>query len=94
MVTVENIQEFIAKRFNITIDDLKSKNNSPKIARPRQIAMYICKKLTKHPLAEIGDKFGGKHHTTVLHSISKIEEISENDHDFSNNVNSFIKFFE
>jgi chromosomal replication initiator protein len=93
-VNIEGIQEFVAKKFNINKDELKTKNNSPKIARPRQIAMYICKKVTKNSLTEIGNKFGGKHHTTVLHSIKKVEQEMNDDHEFSREVNSFIKFFE
>jgi chromosomal replication initiator protein len=94
VVNIDAIQEFVAKKFNISKDDLKSKNNSPRIARPRQIAMYICKKTTKKSLADIGSKFGGKHHTTVLHSIKKVEEEMESDPDFFRDVNSLIKFFE
>ena len=93
-VTVENVQEFIAKRYNISVDDLNSKNNSPRVALPRQTAMYVIKKLTNHTLAEIGNKFGGKHHTTVIHSLEKIEKMMKNDEEFSKNVDSFIKFFE
>ena len=92
-VDIERIQEFIAKKYNISVDDLKSKNNSPKITLPRQIAMFMCKKLTKNPLIEIGKKFGGKHHSTVLHSIKKIEGEMDNDYEFSKNVNSFMTFF-
>jgi chromosomal replication initiator protein len=73
--------------------DIKSKNNSPKIAKPRQVAMYICKKLTKSPLAEIGNKFGGKHHTTVLHSINKVEKEMKTNDEFAKEMNNFIRFF-
>lgn len=93
-ITIEGIQEFTAKKYSIKTSDLKSKNNRPKIALPRQIAMYICKKLTNQPLTEIGQKFGGKHHTTVLHSIKKIEKEIENNEDFGNRINSYIKFFQ
>ena len=93
-ITIEGVQEFIAKKYNIKVGELKSKNNRPKIALPRQIAMYICKKLTKNPLTEIGSKFGGKHHTTVLHSIKKIENEIESNEDFSKQINSFINFFQ
>lgn len=93
-ITIEGIQEFIAKKYNIKVEELKSKNNRPKIAFPRQIAMYICKKITQNPLTEIGSKFGGKHHTTVLHSIKKIENEIESNEDFSKQINSFINFFQ
>lgn len=92
-VTIESIQEYIAKRFNIRMEELKSRNNSPRIARPRQIAMYVCKQVTKHSLADIGKQFGGKHHTTVLHSIKRIEERTKADPDFSKDVDTILKFF-
>ena len=92
-VTIESIQEYIAKRFNIRTEDLKSRNNSPRISHPRQIAMYVCKKSTRHSLAEIGTSFGGKHHTTVLHSIKKIDREMNSDSEFSKVVDSILKFF-
>ena len=76
------------------MEDLVSKSNKREIAEPRQIAMYLCKKLTKKPLNEIGNKFGGKHHSTVLHSLNKIEKTINNDPDFSMEINSIVKFFE
>jgi chromosomal replication initiator protein len=93
-ITIESVQEYIAKNFSIKVVDLKSKNNSPKIAQPRQIAMFICKKLTKNPLVEIGKKFGGKHHTTVLHSINKIEKEIEKNEEFEKKISSFLNFFQ
>jgi chromosomal replication initiator protein len=92
-ITIERIQEYIAKKFDLKSKDLISKSNLKKIAYPRQIAMYMCKKLTKNSLTEIGDKFGGKHHTTVLHSIRKIEDKTKNDQEFLKKINYFIKFF-
>jgi len=59
----------------LKVSDLKSRNNSKSIALPRQIAMYLCKSLTPASLPEIGRSFGGKHHSTVIHSINKIEEM-------------------
>jgi len=93
IITMDTIQEFVSDKFDIKIDELKSKNNSPKIALPRQVAMYLTKKLTRNPLVEIGMAFGGKHHTTVLHSINKIEKMLQADNDFSRKVNSYIEFF-
>jgi chromosomal replication initiator protein len=93
-VTIESIREFVAQKYNIKVEDLVSKSNKREIAEPRQIAMYLCKKLTKKPLNEIGNKFGGKHHSTVLHSLNKIENNIKNDPDFSMEINSVIKFFE
>ncbi len=92
-ITIDTIQEFISEKFDIRIEELKSKNNSPKIALPRQVAMYLTKKLTRNPLVEIGQAFGGKHHTTVLHSINKIEKMLQTDNDFSRKVNSYVEFF-
>ena len=92
-ITIERIREYVAQKYNIKTDDLISKSNKKEIAHPRQIAMYISKKLTKCPLNEIGSKFGGKHHSTVLHSVSKIEKAIENDHEFSKEIKSLIKFF-
>jgi len=92
-ITIETIQEFVSEKFDIRIDELKAKNNSPKVALPRQVAMYLAKKLTHCPLVEIGSAFGGKHHTTVLHSINKIEKMLQADTDFSRRVNSYVEFF-
>lgn len=93
-VTIERIQEFVAQKYNIKVDELISKSNKREIAEPRQIAMYICKQLTKTPLNDIGNKFGGKHHSTVLHSINKVEKNMKNDYEFAREINSIIKFFQ
>ena len=78
-VTVEMIQKAIADHYQMRILDLKAKNNSHSVALPRQIAMYLCKKLTGFSLPQIGREFGNKHHTTVLHSINKIEQLRQED---------------
>jgi chromosomal replication initiator protein len=91
-VTVEKIQKMVGHHFKIKISQIKSKNNSPKIAFPRQIAMYLAKELTKTSLPEIGKKFGGKHHTTVIHSIRKIEKLREEDSEFNREINKIISF--
>jgi len=93
VITIDTIQEFVSEKFDIKIEELKSKNNSPKVALPRQVAMYLTKKLTRYPLVEIGNSFGGKHHTTVLHSIKKIEKLLQTDDDFSRKVNYYVEFF-
>jgi len=92
LVTVEKIQKLVCHKYKITLTQLKSKNNSPKIAFPRQIAMYLSKELTKSSLPEIGKKFGGKHHTTVLHSIKKIEKLRENNTEFNRDINKIISY--
>ncbi len=78
-VSMENIQRAVCREFGLGIAQLKSKNNSRAVAYPRQIAMYIAKQLTPASLPQIGREFGGKHHTTVLHSIKKIAELRETD---------------
>ncbi|MBE0461004.1 MAG: chromosomal replication initiator protein DnaA [Candidatus Aminicenantes bacterium] len=90
VITVEKIQKIVCHKYKITLSQMKAKNNSPKIALPRQIAMYLSKKLTKVSLPEIGRKFGGKHHTTVIHSIRKIENLCSEDHEFNKELNSLI----
>jgi len=90
IVTVEKIQKVISHEFKINLSQLKSKNNSPKIAFPRQIAMYLSKQMTKTSLSEIGKKFSGKHHTTVLHSIKKIEKLRTKDTEFDKKINTLI----
>ena len=81
-ITIEQIQKVVAAHYRLRVDDLKSKNNSRQIAVPRQVAMYLCKRLTKHSFPEIGREFGGKHHTTVIHSVEKIEAVITKDQNF------------
>ena len=81
-ITLEQIQRTVAAHYKLRVDDLKSKNNSRQIAVPRQVAMYLCKRLTKHSFPEIGREFGGKHHTTVIHSVEKIEALVSKDQNF------------
>ena len=71
-VTMERIARAVASHYNMSVEEMKSKNNSRAIAMPRQVAMYLCKRLTRHSFPEIGREFGGKHHTTVMHSVDKI----------------------
>jgi chromosomal replication initiator protein len=92
-ITIELIQKVVADYYGLRVSDLKSKNNSRSIAVPRQIAMYLSKKLTKGSLPEIGREFGGKHHTTVLHSYNKISELYEKREDFHRIINSLISRF-
>ena len=89
-ITIETIQKVVADFYNLKVADLKSKTNSRNIAVPRQIAMYLCKTLTKASLPEIGREFGGKHHTTVLHSINKISQLYEKDPVFHRLIDSLI----
>ncbi len=94
VVTIEKIQKIVCHQFKIKPSQLKSKNNSPKFAFPRQIAMYLAKGLTKASLPEIGKKFGGKHHTTVIHSIRKIEKMHNEDPEFNKELNNLISYIQ
>ncbi|MFQ6082848.1 MAG: chromosomal replication initiator protein DnaA [Candidatus Aminicenantia bacterium] len=93
IASIEMIQKFISQKFKLKISELKSKNNSPQVAFPRQIAMYLAKELTNSSLPEIGKKFGGKHHTTVLHSIRKITQLRNKDQEFNKLIIEFINYF-
>jgi chromosomal replication initiator protein len=79
VITIEQIQKVVAAAYKLTVEQLVSKSNSRQFSFPRQIAMYLCKKLTKHSYPEIGRAFGGKHHTTVIHSFEKIQSLSAAD---------------
>lgn len=89
-ITMERISKVVASHYKLTIEELKSKNNSRQIAVPRQVAMYICKRLTKHSFPEIGREFGGKHHTTVMHSVEKIDALTKEDRNFHRIVSDLI----
>ena len=82
-ITIESIQRAVAEQFGMRVGELKQKNNSRQIVVPRQIAMYLAKQMTEASLPEIGRQFGGKHHTTVMHSISKIDEQRRHDKDLA-----------
>src|SRR5271156_6657828 len=86
-VTIESIQKSVAEQFGLRLVEIKAKNNSRSIVYPRQIAMYLAKHLTEASLPEIGRQFGGKHHTTVLHSVDKIEEVRKGDKDLNRLIN-------
>jgi chromosomal replication initiator protein len=92
-VTIEIIQKFVADYYNLKLVDLKSRNNSKSIAMPRQIAMYLCKGLTHASLPEIGRSFGGKHHSTVIHSIRKVEDMRKKDENFNTLISNFLEGF-
>ena len=85
------VQKFIANYYHLKITDLKSRNNSKSVTLPRQIAMYISKSLTKNSLPQIGKSFGGKHHSTVIHSIRKIDDLCKSDREFHTLIHSFIE---
>jgi chromosomal replication initiator protein len=92
-VTVEVIQKFVADYYQLKVSELKSRNNAKSISMPRQVAMYLCKTLTRASLPEIGRAFGGKHHSTVIHSIRKIEALRKKDGDFNSVVTNMLSNF-
>lgn len=82
-ISIDNIQRLVAEYYNIKISDILSKRRNRTIARPRQMAMFLAKELTNHSLPEIGDAFGGRDHTTVLHACKRIAELKESSADVS-----------
>ncbi|MEW6365353.1 MAG: chromosomal replication initiator protein DnaA [Acidobacteriota bacterium] len=93
VITIELIQKIVADEYGVRTSDLKSRNNAHWISFPRQIAMYIAKQLTDSSLPEIGRAFGGKHHSTVIHSVDKIESLRATDGEFNRRINSIIARF-
>lgn len=87
MVTLDNIIRTVARYYNIKIQDLTGSRRTRSIARPRQIAMALAKELTNHSLPEIGEQFGGRDHTTVLHAVRKIEELKQTDNKIQDDYN-------
>ena len=85
-VTIEEIQKQVASHFNIRTSDMHSARRARSVARPRQVAMYLAKQLTTRSLPEIGRKFGGRDHTTVMHAVKKVEELREHDSSFAEDV--------
>jgi chromosomal replication initiator protein len=90
-VTIDMIQKFVADYYQLKVGDLRSRNNAKSVSMPRQVAMYLCKSLTPSSLPEIGKSFGGKHHSTVIHSIRKVEQMRQNDQAFNSLVNSLLE---
>ncbi|NCC21346.1 MAG: chromosomal replication initiator protein DnaA [Alphaproteobacteria bacterium] len=85
-ITIDEIQKKVAEHYNIRISDMHSARRARNVARPRQVAMYLAKQLTSRSLPEIGRKFGGRDHTTVMHAVRKIEELMEGDDVFTQDV--------
>lgn len=90
-VGIENIQKTVADYYKIRIGDMHAKRRSRSIARPRQLAMALSKELTNHSLPEIGDSFGGRDHTTVLHACRKIEELKESNREIREDYNNLLR---
>jgi chromosomal replication initiator protein len=85
-VTIEEIQKRVAEHYNIKLTEMHSARRARAVARPRQVAMYLAKQLTSRSLPEIGRKFGGRDHTTVMHAVKKVEELKAQDHSFAEDV--------
>ncbi len=93
-VTIEEIQKRVAEHFNIRFADMHSARRARAVARPRQVAMYLAKQLTSRSLPEIGRKFGGRDHTTVMHAVKKVEELRAADNGFCEDVDLLRRMLE
>jgi chromosomal replication initiator protein len=91
LVTIENIQKIVAEYFKIRVGELLSKRRSRSIARPRQMAMALAKELTRHSLPEIGDAFGGRDHTTVLHACRRIKALRDEEQGIEEDYNNLLR---
>lgn len=89
-ITVSKIQQAVAAHYHLTVDQLSAKSNARQVSAPRQVAMYLCKRLTKSSFPEIGRQFGGKHHTTVMHSVEKVQRLLTSDSEFHRTVTKLI----
>ncbi len=94
VITTEIILKFVAEYFQRKPGELRARNNSKSVALPRQVAMYMCKSLTRASLPEIGKTFGGKHHSTVIHSIQKVEALRQRDPEFNTLLNNLLANFQ
>jgi chromosomal replication initiator protein len=90
-VSLDNIQRTVAEYYKIKVADLMSRRRSRSVARPRQVAMALAKELTNHSLPEIGDSFGGRDHTTVLHACRKIKELRETSSDIHEDYKNLLR---
>lgn len=91
LVTIENIQKTVAEYYKVKVADILSKRRSRSIARPRQMAMSLAKELTNHSLPEIGDHFGGRDHTTVIHACRKVKDLVQQDNEFSDDFKNLMR---
>jgi len=93
-VSIEDIQKQVASHYNIKVSDMHSARRSRVVARPRQVAMYLSKKFTSKSLPEIGRKFGGKDHTTVMHAVKRVDELMGNDAEFAKDLELLSKMLQ
>src|SRR5690606_11435389 len=91
LITIENIQRTVAEYFKLRVGDLLSKRRSRSITRPRQIAMALAKELTRHSLPEIGDAFGGRDHTTVLHACRRVKLLRDSESRVAEDYNNLLR---
>ncbi len=94
VINIDSIQKFVADHYRLRIADLKARNNAKSVALPRQIAMYLSKSLTRASLPYIGKAFGGKHHSTVIHSVRKIRNLRQSDPELDKLVQGFLDSFQ
>ena len=93
-ITIDEIQRKVSEHYNIRVSDMSSSRRARAVARPRQVAMYLCKQLTARSLPEIGRKFGGRDHTTVMHAVRKVDELRSTDSGFSEDVDLLRRMLE
>lgn len=90
-ITIENIQKVVAEHYNVSVSDLKSKKKDRKFVIPRQISIFICCSLTEYSTTEIGNEFGGRDHTTIMHARDKVESLLKTDSSMNSTVNLLIR---
>jgi chromosomal replication initiator protein len=93
IINLDMIQKFVADHYSLSTSDLRARNNARSVTLPRQIAMYLSKALTNASLPDIGKSFGGKHHSTVIHSVRKIENMRRSDLDFDKHIQGLLDSF-
>ena len=93
-VTIDEIQRRVAEHYNIRISDMSSARRARAVARPRQVAMFLAKQLTSRSLPEIGKKFGNRDHTTVMHAVTRVNELIDTDAQFAEDVDLLRKMLE
>ena len=91
LVSIDNIMRTVAEYYKVKVADLLSKRRSRSVARPRQVAMALCKELTNHSLPEIGDAFGGRDHTTVLHACKQIKQLRASTADIAEDFSNLLR---
>ena len=92
--TIRQIQDAVAQMFGLSIEELRTESRSRNVALPRQIAIYLAKQLTDASLPEIGRQFGGKHHTTVMHSVAKIHQLRATDAGVNNAIQKLLEMLQ